>query len=125
MPLISDMINFVKRSSTSRFLKPAEMIVGGYTLRTISMNIIKWLSLEYTRELRRINSQRLKLDYNEDWCKGLRKLVDCNSIFSRVFEIEDDFLYYNRNIDEFQWKEVRRETFNQEMQWTISDLQEQ
>ncbi|SHK09824.1 hypothetical protein SAMN02745163_03219 [Clostridium cavendishii DSM 21758] len=106
--LISNVLTSINTNNVTPLLNNAEKILGGRQLRIVLINIIDWLKLEYKREIQGKPSKPLQLVAKYDWCNNIKTLVESDDIFAKTFSINENGLYYNKNLDNKTLSETRK-----------------
>jgi len=86
--LIEDMVINLNTNKESFRLLGIKERIDTIGFNVIIINIIKWLELEYKRvNIWKTQSKPFKLDYECDWCKVIKQLVEEDNNFKSAFSI--------------------------------------
>ena len=78
--------------------------------------LLAWLKLEKKREKwisegKRSSLKPLELKSDYDWCNLVQQIIDQETIFSEIFEIDDNKLYFKSTVAEELKNQLRKDAY--------------
>ena len=113
--IVSILIEYLNIQNTNLIIENIS-VTDKKTLNSACFELLGWLKLEYKRqkwieEGRKASNKPLELNRSYEWCNLINDLVLTETLFSELFDIKDDKLFFKDSIPETTKNEIRKDAF--------------